>query len=231
MMRFRWPRFPIKWGPNTSITLAIFILFVAAAIPVLRSADISLDTRFDRLFSSGEGLVAPVLGRSDDDAAVPTAGEGAAAKATLKASPLAPDIQGTVRFHPLRSGTQVIVTVQGLPEYKGGRQPIGPHGFHIHEGNTCEVGDPKDPFASAGGHYNPTNQPHGNHAGDLPVLFSNEGMARMLVYTSKFQVEDIIGKTIVIHLHPDDFRTNPTGNSGPRIACGVIEAMDAKSAG
>ena len=104
-----------------------------------------------------------------------------------------------------------------------GYNPIGPFGFHIHEYGICQVTNPSEPFMSAGGHYNPTNQPHGNHAGDLPVLFSNNGYARMSFFTNKFSVEDIINRSIIIHENPDDYRTQPSGDSGKRLACGVIE--------
>jgi len=98
-------------------------------------------------------------------------------------------------------------------------------GFHIHEYGICEITDPMDPFSSAGGHYNPTDQPHGNHAGDLPVLFSNDGYARMSVFTSKFKPRDIIGRSIIIHQNPDDYRSQPAGNAGKRIGCGLIKAV------
>ena len=68
-----------------------------------------------------------------------------------------------------------------------------------------------------------TNQPHGNHAGDFPVLFSNNGVARMCFFTNKFKVADIIGKAVVIHQSPDDYRTQPAGDAGKRLACGVIK--------
>jgi len=68
------------------------------------------------------------------------------------------------------------------------------------------------------------DQPHGNHAGDFPVLFSNNGYARMSFFTNRFCVQDVIGKSIMIHLHPDDFRTQPSGDSGKRNGCGVIKS-------
>ncbi len=145
--------------------------------------------------------------------------------ATIQGGPLAPNIRGTVYFINAAGGTNVYVEVSGLPPYRpaiGNGNPIGPHGFHIHQNGTCEVGNPTDPFQAAGGHWNPTNQPHGNHAGDFPVLFSNDGVARMWFYTNKFDVEDVVGKTIIIHESPDDYRTQPAGNSGKRLACGVI---------
>lgn len=70
--------------------------------------------------------------------------------------------------------------------------------------------------------YNEDTLPHGNHAGDFPVLFSNNGYARMSFFTDKFKPEDIINRSVIIHQNPDDYRSQPAGNSGKRIACGVI---------
>lgn len=67
------------------------------------------------------------------------------------------------------------------------------------------------------------NQPHGNHAGDFPVLFSNNGYSRMIFFTDKFEAEEVIGKSVIIHENPNDYRSQPSGNAGKRIACGVIE--------
>ncbi|MEJ8545989.1 superoxide dismutase family protein [Brevibacillus borstelensis] len=155
-----------------------------------------------------------------------THGQHAQAIAWIQGGPLAPNLQGYVTFTDVPYGTEVLVEVSGLPPFRprsSGRQPIGPHGFHIHDGTTCEIGDPRDPFKRAGEHWNPTNQPHGNHASDFPVLFSNDGYARMSFFTNRFQVRDIIGKTIIIHQNPDDYRTEPAGNSGKRLACGIIQ--------
>ncbi|NLW16887.1 MAG: superoxide dismutase family protein [Firmicutes bacterium] len=126
---------------------------------------------------------------------------------------------------PKGGGTWVTVRVNGLPPYQpatNGQPPIGPHGFHIHENGNCTVGDPTDPFQAAGEHWNPTEQPHGNHAGDLPVLFSNGGVARMRVFTNRFRPNQVVGRSILIHRHPDDYRSQPAGASGTRLACGVI---------
>lgn len=143
--------------------------------------------------------------------------------ARIKGGPLAPDITGVVRFREVYGGTWISVEVSGLPDYVPGDPPIGPHGFHIHEFGDCTVGNPEDPFLAAGGHWNPDNQPHGNHAGDLPVLFSNNGKARMCVFTNRFAVRDVVGRSIIIHENPDDYRTQPGGDSGRRLACGLIK--------
>lgn len=146
--------------------------------------------------------------------------------ATIKGGPLAPQIRGIVWFIDVPNGTEVCANITGLPTYqpaKDGNPPIGPHGFHIHEFGSCQIEDPQEPFKSAGEHWNPTNQPHGNHAGDFPVLFSNNGLARMCFFTNKFAVKNILNKAVIIHENPDDFRTQPAGDAGKRLACGVIK--------
>jgi Cu-Zn family superoxide dismutase len=150
--------------------------------------------------------------------------------ARIKGGPLAPNLLGIVLFRDVPGGTEVCADITGLPPYKpakGSQAPVGPHGFHIHELGNCEVGEPQDPFKAAGEHWNPTNQPHGNHAGDFPVLFSNNGRARMCFFTDKFKPLDVIGKSVIIHQNPDDYRTQPAGNAGKRLACGVIERVKA----
>ena len=151
-----------------------------------------------------------------------------AAIAHIKGGPLAPGLRGTVVFGSVPGGTWICVNAKGLPQFqpgKSGKQPIGPHGFHIHEKGSCEAGDPMEPFKAAGGHWNPANQPHGNHAGDFPVLFSNDGMARMCFFTDKFKVADVIGKAVIIHESPDDYRSQPAGDAGRRLGCGIIREV------
>lgn len=148
--------------------------------------------------------------------------------AQIFGGPLAPDIHGIVTFTEVAGGIEVSIEVEGLPPYEPATRenpPIGPFGFHIHENGTCSVEDFFNPFTSAGGHWNPTNQPHGFHAGDFPVLISNDGYSKMSFFTNKFQVSQIIGKAVVIHQNPDDYRTQPSGMSGKRLACGIIQGM------
>lgn len=147
------------------------------------------------------------------------------AVAVIEGGPLAPGLRGVVTFTGVRNGTEVAVEVTGLPAFQpaqGDRPPIGPHGFHLHEHGNCSVGDPSNPFQAAGGHWNPTGQPHGNHAGDFPVLFSNNGYARMTFFTNKFRVADVIGKSVIIHQSPDDYRSQPAGDAGKRLGCGEV---------
>lgn len=150
------------------------------------------------------------------------------AAAFISGGPLAPDIKGIVIFLDVQDGTEVFAELLGLPPYRPANnesKPIGPFGFHIHENGTCEVGNEDEPFTAAGEHYNPHNQPHGNHAGDFPVLFSNDGYARTSFFTDKFNVSDIIGKAIILHQNPDDYRSQPSGDAGKRLACGVIREI------
>ena len=132
------------------------------------------------------------------------------AVAKVSGSSKYPEIEGIVYFYEVYGGTLVVANVKNLPE--GNRF----HGFHIHAGNSCMS-------MQEGGHYNPTNQAHPQHAGDMPPLLANNGMAFGAFYTDRFYPEDIVGKVVIIHLNPDDFTTQPSGNSGEIIACGVIE--------
>lgn len=124
-------------------------------------------------------------------------------------------ISGIVKFYQTANGTLVYAIVTGLPG------SAGFHGFHIHSGEECS-GNSDDPFANAKSHYNPDKSVHPNHAGDLPPLISNSGIAFSIFLTDRFTVEEIIDKTVVIHEKPDDFTTQPSGNSGEKIACGKI---------
>lgn len=156
----------------------------------------------------------------------PSTPPGGMAIAEIRGGPLAPEIMGWVLFQDIPGGVWVSVNISGLPPYqpaRPGQNPIGPFGFHLHQFGDCRPGDPQNPFQSAGEHWNPTRQPHGNHAGDFPVLFSNNGWAIMGFFTDKFQVSEIIGLSVMIHENPDDYRTQPSGDSGKRLACGVIK--------
>lgn len=138
------------------------------------------------------------------------------ATAMIAGSSAYPDLYGTVRFRQMKRGVLVTAEVFNLPTGDGF------FGFHIHEGNPC-TNDSEHPFESAGGHYNPQNREHPYHAGDLPPLLSADGYAYLSVLTDRFTVGEIIGRTVVVHLDRDDFTTQPAGDSGVRIACGVIQ--------
>ncbi len=134
-----------------------------------------------------------------------------------------PELWGTVRFYQTRAGVIVLAEIGGLPHSALACQDRV-FGFHIHEGSDCG-GNSADPFADAMSHYNPGNCAHPHHAGDLPSLFGSNGSALSLFLTSRFTVNEVLGRTVILHDHPDDFTTQPSGNSGTKIACGVIQPV------
>lgn len=138
------------------------------------------------------------------------------AVADIHGSEAYPNLRGQVRFYPRRWCVLVEANVQGLPANE-----TGFFGFHIHGGNACTG----EAFADTGSHYNPTEAPHPSHGGDLPPLLSCHGNAYLAVATGRFRVEDVIGRTVVVHDGADDFTTQPAGNAGTKIACGVIRRV------
>ena len=137
------------------------------------------------------------------------------AVACVKGNREAPNISGVVRFFQKNDGVLVEAKISGLPKYN----KTGFFAMHIHEGGSCGGID----FSETEGHYNPDDLPHPYHAGDLPPLLSFSGSAYMAVMTNRFTVRDILGKSVVIHSEPDDFYSQPSGDSGEKIACGVIK--------
>ena len=131
---------------------------------------------------------------------------------------------GEATFEEAGDKVRVIVFAQGL-------RPDREHGFHIHEAGDCSSGD----GMSAKGHFNPHGKPHGDpssgerHAGDLPALKAGkDGRAKLDttidLITLRPGPASIVGRGLIIHADPDDYKTQPTGNAGARIACGVIKA-------
>ena len=143
-----------------------------------------------------------------------------AAFAHISGSPEYSSIKGLVRFYKSVYGVIVVAQISGLPIGDKCASPI--FGFHIHSGVSCS-GNNDDPFADTKTHYDPLGCPHPYHAGDLPPLFGTKGYAYSAVLTDRFTAEEIIGKTVVIHSSPDDFTSQPSGDAGEKIACGVIQ--------
>lgn len=141
-----------------------------------------------------------------------------AARALLQGDASHSQLMGEALFSPYGRGTLVIVRLIGLPA-------PGFLGLHIHEKGDCSTGGDV-PFAQAGGHYDPHGVSHPWHAGDLPPLLAlSDGVALLAVYTDRFQPSDVIGKAIIVHNMPDDLHSQPSGNSGERIACGLIQKL------
>lgn len=144
------------------------------------------------------------------------------ARAQLVAAP-GSDIRGEVVFRETERGVHIEAKVEGLPS--------GAHGIHIHEIGKCERPD----FTSAGDHFDPDGNPHGppgpgSHAGDLGNLSADtQGIARLDMTTEDISLDPqskdtIIGRALIIHADPDDLVSQPSGNAGDRIACGIIRA-------
>ncbi|NLH01091.1 MAG: superoxide dismutase family protein [Clostridiales bacterium] len=146
------------------------------------------------------------------------------AAAVISGSDEYPEIKGLVSFCQTPKGVIVTSEIWGLPDKENSSCSNPVFAMHIHSGSSC-TGNADDPFADTEGHFNPEGCIHPAHAGDLPPLFSNRGLAWCSVLTDRFKVRSVIGKTVVIHRQPDDFTTQPSGNSGRKIACGVIKRL------
>lgn len=159
----------------------------------------------------------PLSFMGDDRAAVPRRGR-LSAMALISGTQPGSAIRGVVRFYESgETGCIVETAVEGLPAGSDAQPFLG---FHVHENGSCaDHGD------AAGAHFNPQNRPHGFHAGDLPALLNAGGIAESGVYTDRFTPERVIGRSVIIHAMPDDYHTQPSGSSGARIACGVIERV------
>ena len=132
---------------------------------------------------------------------------------------------GTATLTETPSGVLIKVELRDMPP--------GAHAFHIHEAGKC---DPPS-FKSAGGHFNPTGRKHGimsmegKHAGDMPNIHVNKAgraafetlVADVTLGPGKNSLFDEDGSSLVIHEKVDDYKTDPAGNAGDRIACGVIK--------
>jgi Cu-Zn family superoxide dismutase len=131
--------------------------------------------------------------------------------------------KGVIHFTHVGDKIKVEAMLEGLKP--------GPHGFHIHEKGDCSAPD----FTSAGGHFNPMSKLHGDHtntekhAGDMGNIIADaKGKANLNLELSGTNIggaTGILGKGVIIHEKADDFKTQPTGNAGGRVACGVIEAL------
>lgn len=155
------------------------------------------------------------------DQANPEAVAPTKAQAVLKTQP-GSKLKGLIHFTEKDGVIKVQTMVEGLKP--------GPHGFHIHEVGDCSAKD----FSSAGGHFNPTQEPHAGHdsksrhVGDLGNLIANnKGTANTTITLENASFSgpnSILGRSVIIHQDKDDLKSQPAGNSGPRIACGIIQS-------
>jgi superoxide dismutase, Cu-Zn family len=148
-----------------------------------------------------------------------------AAQATLRGED--PGVSGTVQITPVAGGgVKIVADVTGV-------KTDGKHGFHIHENGQCEH---SDHFKSAGGHFNPGHASHAcpptaaRHAGDLGNIEISGGKGHLELTSNDLALSgpnSVLGKAFILHAGADDCTTQPTGNSGDRLACGVVSAEGA----
>jgi Cu-Zn family superoxide dismutase len=143
-------------------------------------------------------------------------------KATAVLHPTAGNkVGGTVTFTEVADGVQVHANITGLT--------AGKHGFHVHEFGDCSAPD----ASSAGAHFNPTNQPHAGpddsarHVGDMGNVEANASGKATVDYVDHDMSltndqKSVIGRSVVVHVKADDLKTQPSGDSGARVACGAI---------
>jgi len=150
----------------------------------------------------------------------------AASRATAVLAPASASLaSGTLTLTTMGDGVHVGGEIGGLAP--------GPHGFHVHEHGDCSAAD----ASSAGGHFNPTNAPHGragagpHHLGDADNIVADaEGVARIDKHLGDVTLgtglaNDIAGRALVVHAKPDDYTSQPSGDAGARVACGVIRVV------
>jgi Cu-Zn family superoxide dismutase len=143
--------------------------------------------------------------------------------APAKTGAAGPSIAGTLQLTAAGTGVQITGTITGLP-------PKSEHGFHVHETGDCAAPD----FKSAGGHFNPEGKEHGNpasdakHLGDIANITADETGTALVNATIAGATlkdsgpHDLAGKALIVHAKRDDYKTQPAGDSGDRVACGVI---------
>ncbi len=154
-------------------------------------------------------------------------GHGAMLSGRMAAATLSPtqgnSVRGLLMFHEKDGQLMVHAQLSGL-------KPSSEQGFHVHEVGSCASTD----GSSAGGHFNPDGQPHGpqaaaHHAGDLPALKADangrvDQKFTLMGPTLGDGPKSLVGRSVIVHAQADDYATQPTGNSGARVACGVIAA-------
>ena len=127
------------------------------------------------------------------------------------------ELSGLVKFYDTPyDGVLVEAEVFGLPNVST-QVSSDFYAMHIHQYGNCSGS-----FEKTGSHFNPTNAFHPEHAGDMIPLLGNQGYAWASFYDKRFTIDDIIGKSVVIHSRRDDFTSQPAGDSGEKIGCGVI---------
>jgi superoxide dismutase, Cu-Zn family len=156
----------------------------------------------------------------------PAPAVGQSADVTLQSHD--PKVSGTVHFTNEANGVHVVADVKGAKP--------GEHGFHLHEKGDCSSPD----YKSAGGHFNPASAPHAcdptnpRHAGDFGnITIDKDGNGHLDFTTTALSFDganSLVGKAVIFHAKQDDCKTQPTGDAGDRVACGVVNAAGGAAA-
>ena len=126
-----------------------------------------------------------------------------------------PQISGIIKFFETPyAGVLIEAEIFGMPNIAT-QFSSDFYAMHIHENGDCTL-----PFD------NPTNEMHPNHAGDMIPLMANQGYAWLAFYDKRFKIPEILDRSVIIHRNPDDFMTQPSGDAGEKIGCGVIRSTD-----
>lgn len=165
------------------------------------------------------GTETPTASDAPSSATTETAQEGMTV--SLQGAPTDTDFAGTVTVHPDGTGVHIVADVAGV-------DTDGKHGIHVHENGQCDhEGEGGQHFTSAGGHFNPTGTEHAcpptdpRHAGDLGNIEVTGGIGHLELSVPNLSADQLNGKAFILHANEDDCKTQPTGNAGDRLACGV----------
>lgn len=197
-------------------------LLALALTAALTACNRDADPMVDEAATPPAATPAPVPPPAAETPTTPAAAATAALTATQGNA-----VTGELRFAAMDGGVHITGQVSGL-------KPDTEHGFHVHEKGDCSAPDAE----SAGGHFNPATSAHGrvgspaHHAGDTDNITADAtGVANVDTRLQGATVgdgaaTDVVGKGVIVHADPDDYATQPTGNAGGRLACGVIAAAN-----
>jgi Cu-Zn family superoxide dismutase len=217
---------------RSASSLAVVVLALTACGPRIEKAR-TVDDAMKTDTMKTDSMKAGAMPKDQMDPKPMMAASPVSATATLQAGAEVPAFSGTVTFTPAPNGIHLVADLRGAPP--------GAHGIHLHENGQCTHDDPSGKhFGSAGGHFNPAGAPHAcpptdpRHAGDFGnITVGADGTGHLDLTLSAISLNGangVAGKAVILHTGADDCATQPTGNSGDRLACGVVEMQGMENA-